>query len=319
MKYDKVIFSCIQYIENNITEKLTAECIAHEMGYSVYHFLRIFKEQTGISLMEYVKDRKLFSAASEIVYGRKIIDIAVEYGYETHSGFTKAFRKKYGFSPAFLHAICIQKIFDGGNYDMSNDKVYEKAGIFLKGTENYKRPEELYGFLIESIEKNKLFDDFTIIKKAYDMACTAHKSEKRKSGEEYVTHCINTAIILAEMEADEDTIIAGLLHEVIEKKTNVTLKEIEDSFSKVVSELVSTVTNFNEEYEKTKDINSFDERVIMIKLADRLHNMRTIEFMDKKIQAEKAKETIAVFSPIAAKLNNSKLKEELDTLALKYV
>ncbi|WP_242950562.1 helix-turn-helix domain-containing protein [Clostridium acidisoli] len=233
LKYEDVILLCIQYIENNITEKLTVECISKKMGYSIYHFSRIFKEQMGVSLMEYVKERRLLRATEDTLLGKRILDVAVEYGYQTHSGFTKAFRKKYGFSPAFIHAIYIQRLFEGGNCYMNEDKVYENANMFLKGTENYKEPKELYRCLIESIQDNKIFDDFKVLEKAYNLACLAHKGQKRKSGEDYVTHSINVAIILAEMEAD--------------------------------------------------------------------------------------KETIEIFSPIAAKFNNSKLKAELDNLALKYV
>ena len=101
LKYKEAVFLCIQYIENNIKEELKAESIAKEMGYSVYHFSRIFKEEMGISLMEYVKDRRLLRAAEDIMSGKRILDVAIEYGYQTHSGFTKAFRKKYGFAPAF--------------------------------------------------------------------------------------------------------------------------------------------------------------------------------------------------------------------------
>lgn len=319
LRYDDIILLCIQYIEDNIKEELTVESISKKMGYSIYHFSRIFREQMGVSLMEYVKERRIFRATEDIMLGKKILDVAIEYGYQTHSGFTKAFRKKYGFSPGFIHAIYIQRLFEGGNCYMDYDKIYENANIFLKGTENYKEPKELYGHLIESIQNNKIFDDFKMLEKAYDLACLAHKGQKRKSGEDYVTHPINVAIILAEMEADEETIIAGLLHDIIEEKTGVTLKEVEENFSVKVANIISDVTNFNEKYSKIKNKEEFDDHVIMIKLADRLHNMRTIEFMESQRWKEKAKETIEIFSPIAAKFNNSKLKTELDNLALKYV
>lgn len=319
MKYNEVILLCIQYIEDNITEKLTVECISKKMGYSTYHFSRIFKEQMSVSLMEYVKDRKLFRAIEDIMLGKRILDVAVEYGYETHSGFTKAFRRKYGFSPTFIHAIYIQRLFEGGDFYMKQNKVYESANIYLKGTENYKEPKELYSFLIETIRSNKIFDDFKMLEMAYNLALLAHKNQKRKSGEDYGTHAINVAIILAEMEADEETIIAGLLHDIIEEKTGVTLKEVEESFSLKIAKMIDDVTNFNDRYSKIINKESFDEHTIMIKLADRLHNMRTIEFMDSQRWNEKAKETIEIFSPIASKLNNSKLKMELDNLALKYV
>ena len=319
LKYEEAIFSCIQYIENNITENLTVEFISKKMGYSIYHFSRIFREQMGVSLMEYVKERRLFKATEDIMLGKRILDVAVEYGYQTHSGFTKAFRRKYGFSPAFIHAIYIQRLFEGGNCYMNQDKIYENVNMFLKGIENYKEPKELYGCLIESIQSNKIFDDFKMLGKAYNLACLAHKGQKRKSGEGYVTHSINVAIILAEMEADEETIIAGLLHDIIEEKTGVTLKEVEEGFSVKVAKMIDDSTNFNEKYSRIINKESFDDHVIMIKLADRLHNMRTIEFMESQRWKEKAKETIAIFSPIAAKFNNSKLKAELDNLALKYV
>lgn len=319
MKYNDIILSAIQYIEDNIREDLTAEDISKKVGYSRYHFSRIFRQERCISLMEYVKERRLFRATEDIMLGKRILDVAMEYGYQTHSGFAKAFRKKYGFSPAFIHAICIQKLFEGGNYNMSENKVYENANMFLKGTENYKEPKELYGYLIKSIQNNKIFDDFKKLEKAYDLACLAHKGQKRKSGEDYVTHSINVAIILAEMEADEDTIIAGLLHDIIEEKTGLTLKEVEESFSAKVAKMIDYTTNFYEKDSKVINKEAIDEHVIMIKLADRLHNMRTIEFMESQRWKEKAKETMEIFSPIAAKLNNSKLKAELDNLALKYI
>jgi AraC-like DNA-binding protein len=321
LNYKEEIFSCIQYIEINIKQKLTAEGISKKMGYSIYHFSRIFSEQMGVSLMEYVKERRLLRAAEDIMLGKRILDVAIEYGYETHSGFTKAFRKKYGFSPALIHALCIQKFLNenGGSYYMNQDKVYENVNMFLKSTENYMGPKELYEHLIKSIQNNKLFEDFTLLKKAYDLACLAHKGQKRKSGEDYVTHSINVAILLAEMEADKETIIVGLLHDIIEEKTTITLKEIEESFSLTVAKQLNDVTNFNNKYSDITDEEAFDDGVIMIKLADRLHNMRTIEFMEPQRWREKAKETVEIFSPIAAKFNNSKLKAELDNLALKYV
>ena len=321
MKYKEAVLLCVEYIEKNLKNELSTEIISREIGYSVYHFSRIFKEEMGISLMEYVKERKLLRAAEEIMSGKRILDAAIEYGYQTHSGFTKAFRKKYGFSPAFIHALSIEKFLNenGGNYNMSQDKLYEKANMFLKATENNKDPKELYRCLIESIERNKLFEDFTRLEKAYNLALSAHKGQKRKSGEDYVTHSINVAIILAEMEADEDTIISGLLHDVIEGKTPVTLKELEERFSEKISTSIDKVTNFNKNYLEITNGEDFEECVIMIKLADRLHNMRTIEFMSPERWKEKSKETLEIFSPIAAKFKNSKLKSELDNLALKYI
>lgn len=100
MNYNKEIDRCIKFIEKHIKENLTAEEIANEMGYSVYHFSRVFQLCRETSLMEYVRKRKLSLASIELFQGKKIIDIALDYGFDTPSGFSKAFRKEYKFSPS---------------------------------------------------------------------------------------------------------------------------------------------------------------------------------------------------------------------------
>ncbi|WP_160679755.1 AraC family transcriptional regulator [Clostridium sp. C8-1-8] len=320
MKYSESIFSCLQYIEDNITESLTLEKIAKAIGYSTYHFSRMFKEEMGVSVMEYVKDRRLLRATEDIILGEKILEVAIKYGYETNNGFTKAFRKKYGFSPVVIKAFGIKKSYkeNGGEYYMDKGKIFENTNMFLKATEYYKDPEELYKQLVKSVEENELFNDFTRLKKAYELACLAHEGKQRKSGEAYVTHCINVAIILAEMEADEETIIAGLLHDIIEEKTSVTLEQVEETFSPLISTIIESTTKTYDLSVELKEEDEIFDRVSLIRLADRLHNMRTIQFIEPEKWREKAKATIEMFSPLAAKLNKSKLKAELDDLALKY-
>ncbi|MGX4599552.1 AraC family transcriptional regulator [Faecalimicrobium sp. JNUCC 81] len=99
MNYSKVISQCIEFIEENIKSDLTPELIANECGYSTFHFCRMFNIHQGISLMEYVKKRRLSLAATKLFEGDRIIDIALDYGFDTHNGFSKAFKKEYGFSP----------------------------------------------------------------------------------------------------------------------------------------------------------------------------------------------------------------------------
>ena len=99
MNYRKEIEKCIEFIENNIKEDIAIEEVANQSGYSVFHFCRVFSLCNGVSVMEYIRGRRLSLAASELFNGRKIIDIALDYGFETQSGFTKAFRKAYGYSP----------------------------------------------------------------------------------------------------------------------------------------------------------------------------------------------------------------------------
>lgn len=99
MNYRKDIEKCIEFIEEHIKEDITIEEVANESGYSLYHFCRVFSLCKGMSVMEYIRRRRLSLATAELFKGRKIIDIALEYGFETHSGFTKAFRKVFGYSP----------------------------------------------------------------------------------------------------------------------------------------------------------------------------------------------------------------------------
>ncbi len=99
MNYSSTILQCIEYIEENIKVNLTPELIARECGYSTFHFCRIFSIHQGMTLMDYVKKRRLSLAAIDLFNGNRIIDIAVEYGFDTHNGFSKAFKKEYGFTP----------------------------------------------------------------------------------------------------------------------------------------------------------------------------------------------------------------------------
>lgn len=303
MNFKTVIFDSLKYIEENINEAITAEDIAKNSGYSLYYFSRKFKEKMGLSIMEYVKDRRLTKASEEILSGRKIIHAALDYGYQSHSGFTKAFKNKFGFSPELLKAFNFQINCLGGNFNM----------LFLKNTDIHATKEELYEVLFTIINDNKLEYDKEKLKKAYEFACMAHSGQKRYSGDDYVIHPINAAILLCEMEASEEAVIAGLLHDIISEKTNLSIEKVKSEFGQRIAEIINGVTNFDGH----KAV--LDEDVIMIKLADRLHNMRTIEFIDKTRFKEKARETIDIFSPIAARLNNEKLLAELNALSVKYI
>lgn len=323
MKYSDTMFSCITYIERHIQETLTAQIIANEVGYSLFHLSHIFKEEMGMSIMEYVKERKLICASYELFEGKKIIDVAIEYGYQTHSGFTKAFKKQFGFPPTFIYAMrmsCNILSESGGREVMSQERL-ENQGIFIKQTVDFTEPEVLYTHLLQAIDRNNIHCNLKKIEKAYHMACIVHKGEQRKSGEAYIIHPLCVANILAEMEASESCIIAGLLHEILEKDTMITMEDVKREFLDEVVQMIQEVTELNkmeledlgEEVVK-RDINS-----ILIKLADRLHNMRTIKYMNPDQLKKKAKETIEFFSPIAIKLGISKMKTELDDLALKYL
>lgn len=169
-----------------------------------------------------------------------------------------------------------------------------------------------------------------IITKAYNFAESLHKNQTRKSGELYIIHPLNVAYTLANMHADSDTICAGLLHDTIED-SDITKEEIAEEFGPEVAKLVNGVTkmrriNFNSKSEQNlantrKIITSLTEdvRIIIIKLADRLHNMQTLEHLNTQKQLENAHETINIFVPLAYSIGAYRLKSELEDLALKYI
>ena len=184
--------------------------------------------------------------------------------------------------------------------------------------------------LIARIRQYHPSTDISMIEKAYELAKKAHGNQCRKSGEPYIVHPLWVAIILANLEMDKETIVAGMLHDVVED-TEVTDGEIEKEFGKEVALLVDGVTKLGqlsyssdklevqaENLRKMFLAMAKDIRVIIIKLADRLHNMRTLQFMTPAKQKEKAKETMDIYAPIAQRLGISKIKTELDDLALKY-
>ncbi len=188
--------------------------------------------------------------------------------------------------------------------------------------------EELHRELIEEIRKYNPSADFDRIEDAYEIARKAHEGQARRSGEPYIIHPLNVAMILAEFELDEDSIVAGLLHDVIED-TVMTYDDIASRFGKNVADIVDGVTkvtqiNWNVDREDLEAENlrkmflamAKDIRVILVKLADRLHNMRTYQFWSPETQQRKAKETLEIFSPVASRLGISRIKIELDDRAL---
>ena len=192
-------------------------------------------------------------------------------------------------------------------------------------------PEELYAHLLDLIRRYHPSDDLSMIEKAYKVAARQHANQKRKSGEPYIIHPLCVAIILADLEMDKETVAAGLLHDVVED-TGMTLDEIREEFNPDVALLVDGVTkltqlNINSDKVEMQAENlrkmfvsmAKDIRVIIIKLADRLHNLRTLEYQTPEKQKEKARESLEIYSPLADRLGISKIKIEMDDLSLKYL
>ncbi len=214
---------------------------------------------------------------------------------------------------------------------MANEGMKEKLDMELEAPASFTSPQELYADLIRSIRRYHPSDDISMIEKAYRIADQAHAEQKRKSGEPYIIHPLCVAIILADLEMDKETIAAAILHDVVED-TVMTLDELKGEFGDEVALLVDGVTKLTqlswsadkvelqaENLRKMFLAMAKDIRVILIKLADRLHNMRTLQFQTPAKQKEKARETLDIYSPIAHRLGISKIKVELDDLSLKYL
>ena len=201
----------------------------------------------------------------------------------------------------------------------------------IKKMADFTSPEVLYKELISSVKKYHPSADISMIEKAYTIARDAHEGQVRKSGEPYIIHPLCVAIILADLELDKETIVAGILHDVVED-TVMSNEEIRKEFSAEVELLVDGVTKLGQlSYshdkvdEQAENLRKMflamakDIRVILIKLADRLHNMRTLQYMKPEKQKEKARETMDIYAPLAQRLGISKVKIELDDLSLKYL
>ena len=214
-----------------------------------------------------------------------------------------------------------------GNKNIKTSKV-EKS---VDTPADFTSPEELYNDLIEKVKMYHPSSDLSDIERAYKVAKKAHEGQFRKSGEPYIIHPLCVAIILAELELDKESIIAGLLHDVVED-TVMTSEDVAKEFGDEVALLVDGVTKLtqlNYQHDKievqAENLRKMflamakDIRVILIKLADRLHNMRTMQYQSPAKQVEKSRETMDIYAPIAHRLGISKIKVELDDLSMKYL
>src|SRR5271167_1320622 len=184
--------------------------------------------------------------------------------------------------------------------------------------------------LMKRIQENRPQDDLSIVKKAYDYSLKNHEGQTRASGEPYLVHPLGVALVLAEMKMDPVAIAAGLLHDSVED-TSVTIVEIRQEFGEQVAHIVEGVTKISKidfstkEEAQAENLRKMmlamvdDIRVVLIKLADRLHNMRTLEHLDPERQQKIAKETLEIYGPIAHRLGMGKIRGELEDLGFRFM
>ncbi len=298
-----IITESLVYIEKNLKQKLSIGEIADYVGYSKFYFSRMFKQEMNISVMEYVKERKVICASEAILQGNKILDVAIEYGWESHSGFIRAFKNYYGFSPSFLYAMNLEIIHLGGS-DMSSYVFYER-------TDEHMLMEELFELLERKMIENKL--DTTELGIVYNFCKKSYANKKRYSGDEYITHLLNVSLLLVQIGTEANVVYAGMFCDVF-RKTDVSVDDIKKSLPKDVAQILIRLKDYDIEKDGLED-----EECAIIKMAERLHNMRTIEYMEESEKKRKAKETLSIFMPVARKLRNEKVINELNELSIKYV
>src|SRR5450432_4021711 len=184
--------------------------------------------------------------------------------------------------------------------------------------------------LMKRLQENRPQDDLTIVKKAYDYSLKHHEGQTRASGEPYLVHPLEVALVLAEMKMDPVAISAGLLHDSVED-TSVTIDDIRAEFGEQVAHIVEGVTKISKidfasrEEAQAENVRKMvlamvdDIRVVLIKLADRLHNMRTLRHLPEERRQQVAKETLEIYAPLAHRLGMGKVRGELEDLSFRYV
>src|SRR5271169_5951899 len=183
--------------------------------------------------------------------------------------------------------------------------------------------------LMKRLQENRPQEDLTIVKKAYDYSLKNHEGQTRASGQPYLVHPLEVALVLAEMKMDPVAIAAGVLHDSVED-TSVTIVDIRKEFGEQVAHIVEGVTKISKidfatrEEQQAENLRKMmlamvdDIRVVLIKLADRLHNMRTLEHLPEERQHKIAEETLEIYAPIAHRLGMGKIRGELEDLGFRY-
>ena len=216
----------------------------------------------------------------------------------------------------------------------TDEEFYEDFDDKIVAQATFDDPDSLFANLLSKMEEYHPSSDFKLVIDAYNLAKNAHEGQKRKSGEPYINHPVSVAIILADLEMDRETIAAGILHDIIED-THYTYDDLVNLFSEEVAKLVDGVTKLrqfaaqrrgenNREQEQAENFRKMflamanDIRVIIIKIADRLHNLRTLAFMPPHKQQRIAQESLDIYAPLAGRLGIAALRRDMEDLSFRY-
>lgn len=211
MDYIEILQEMLRYIDANIKEKLSLEKLAERSGFSKYHFYRVFQWEVGYSLMEYVRNRRLFYAAAELASGRRIVDIAVDYGFETHSGFSKAFRRYFGSSPEKY------RLYASFNVPMlpilKKTKQYVTGGIIMEPKMELKPAVKLAGFVLKTNREysEKIRENLKDITSKFWVDCTNDGRMKKLHEESFLkNHNEYSVCIIENLEKDNFEYVIGV-------------------------------------------------------------------------------------------------------------
>lgn len=246
--------------------------------------------------MSYITKKRLLASAKCIAAGDRIIDAAVRYGWGSHSAYTKAFRREFGFSPSLLRAARLSIDYIGGDFMNHIPQDTVTAGM---------TKEQLFQMLKLSIKRNGISIQESLLDEMYRYSCRVYSGMKRYSGEEYVTHPLSVAILLSEMGADPEVVLAGMFCDA-GRKCHMEMDELPKNVQKLVSAL---------ELCHDTDLSSMPENIALMKLAERFHNMQTIDSMSEDKKKLRARETLLCFVPLAEKYHYDDLAHELKKLA----
>lgn len=286
--------------------KLSLDDLAKEANYSKYHLSRLIKKQTGYSIIEFARSRKLFQAADKIINGSKLIDVSYEFGYESSSAFSRAFKREFGISPQVL------KLFINNVNQSEGDFIM--TAVTMRSFNNGNSIEDYENALIETTELGKSQVDKNHLSKVLKFCKSKFENIYRLDGEAYFAHPLRISIILADLGANEDLIFAGLATDIL-KRTNCTEKELIQIIG-LSSYTILTLTDDENKFELSDEVY---ESSVVLKLVERLDNMRTIDGLDLDRQKQKAIETLEQFIHGGDESINTKISKELIDLSIKVL